>query len=216
MTLRHKRPRPLDRPELYRDARRFVIGTEDTYAPRQYFEESSIFRNPRILVLTLPTEDGCSSPKHVLDRLKKYRDEAKQRKEWDDKDEYWLMLDTDHWTKPNHIDNFTKVCSEAIDQGIQLAHSNPCFEVWILLHFEDFDAGDQFQECKDVEIRLKGALGQYNKTRLDLSRFDPKNAGIAADRAEKLDKSSTNRWPQQTGTHVYRLVKKLNLSIGTP
>ena len=56
MTLRHKRSRPLDRPELHRDARPFVIATEDTYASKQYFEESSIFRNPRIHVLALSTE----------------------------------------------------------------------------------------------------------------------------------------------------------------
>ena len=209
MNLRHKRPRPLDRPDLHRDARLYVIATEDTYAPKQYFEESSIFRNPRIHVLTLPTEEGHSSPEHVLRRLTDCREEMQKKRELLDEDEFWLMLDTDHWTKPNHIDNFTNVCGEAIQRGFGLAHSNPCFEVWLLLHFEDLDASNQFHKGKDVERHLKDVLGKYNKTRLDISRFDRKNAAIAAGRAEVLDKSSADRWPQQTGTHVYRLVKNL-------
>ena len=211
MTLRHKRARPLDRPELHRDFRRFVLATEDTYAPRQYFEESSIFRNPRIHVLTLPTQDGRSAPEHVLERLKAYRDEAKRKNEFEDEDEFWLVLDTNHWIEPNHIDNFTSVCGEALQQGFKLAHSRPCFEVWLLLHFEDLNPSDQFQSCKEVEDRLKDVLGGYNGSRLDLSRFDRKNAGVAAKRAETLDNSSTDRWPQRTGTHIYRLVASLGV-----
>jgi hypothetical protein len=186
-----------------------VIATEDTYAPKQYFEESSIFRSPRIHVLTLPTKDGCSAPQHVLDRLKDYREEKRGKNELLDEDEFWLMLDKDHWTGSNHIENLDRVCQEANDQHFQLAHSNPCFEVWLLLHFEDLNPNDQLQNRKDVEKRMKTALGQFNRARLDLSRFDRENAALAAKRAETLDKSPADRWPQRTGTHVYRLVNSL-------
>lgn len=209
MRLRHKRPRPLDRSDLHRDARLFVVATEDTFAPRQYFEESPVFKSPRIRVLALTTEDGCSAPDHVLERLKKHRDDLKKKAQLFEDDEFWLMLDIDHWTEPNHIDNFTKTCSEAGQQGFQLAHSNPCFEVWLLLHFVELQAHEQFHKGDEVEERLRGVLGQYNKTRLDLSRFDRQNAAVAARRAEKLDGSSDDRWPQKTGTHVYRLVNRL-------
>ena len=55
--------------------------------------------------------------RHVLERLKTYRQQEEQKNELLDEDEFWLMLDTDHWIKPNHIDNFTNVCGEAIQQG---------------------------------------------------------------------------------------------------
>jgi hypothetical protein len=190
-----------------------VIATEDTYAPKQYFEESSIFKNPRIYVPALPSKGGRSAPEYVLDRLKEYRDETRRKNELLDEDEFWFVLDTDHWTQPNHIDNFTKVCREGSEQGIGLAHSNPCFEVWLLLHFEDVDAVGQFRASKDVEERLRSVLGQYNKKRLDLSRFDRKSAETAVERAETLDNSSADRWPQRTGTHIYRLVKRLLANV---
>ena len=64
MNLRCKKPRPLIREEkTYRDDRLFVIATEDTYAPDQYFR---VFRNPRIKVRVLPTEGGLSAPGHVM------------------------------------------------------------------------------------------------------------------------------------------------------
>lgn len=216
MTLRHKRPRPLDRPELHRDARLFVIASEDTYAAKQYFEESPVFRDRRIYVLTLPTECGQSAPEHVLQRLKAYREDKKRRNELLDEDEFWLMLDTDHWTAPSHITNFNQVCGEALQQRIGLAHSNPCFEVWILLHFDELNASDQFRKGHDVEKRLRASLGQYNKTRLDLARFNRENAAAAAERAERLDTTPENRWPQKTGTHVYRLVKNLFAALHHP
>jgi hypothetical protein len=209
MRLIHKRSRLLNRPDLQRDASLIVIATEDTYASQQYFEESTIFRNPRVHVLALPTEDHRSAPEHVLNRLKDYHDKMEQNNGLQDDDEFWLMLDTDHWTQSSHVANFKQVCGEALTCGFQLAHSNPSFEVWLLLHFIELDASEQFPNSGKVEVRPKKILGGYNKNRLDLSRFDREKAATAAARAEKLDNASTDRWPQQTGSHVYRLVKRL-------
>ena len=203
MTLRCKKPRPLIRKDRkYRDDRFFVIATEDTHAPNRYF---SVFRNPRIHVSVLPTKDGLSSPKHVSQRLDEFREKFQTIEE----DEFWLMLDTDHWTEPNHIANFQKVCAEARKKGFHLAHSNPCFEIWLLLHVMDLDASEQFERCADVEERLRDVLGEYSKPRINCEKFSRDAATIAIERAETLDKSSDDRWPQKTGSHVYRVVKKL-------
>ena len=67
MSLRRKKPRPLEREEKpFRDARLFVIATEDTHAPKQYFR---LFRSQRIKVRVLPTEGGLCAPEHVIERL---------------------------------------------------------------------------------------------------------------------------------------------------
>ncbi len=203
MNLRHKKPRPLTREEkTYRDDRLFVIATEDTHALEQYFR---VFRNLRIKVRVLPTEHGLSAPAHVFQRLEEFRDEFDLRED----DELWLMLDTDHWIAGGHIKNFIDVCTQATQKGFHLAHSNPCFEVWLLLHVTDLDANDQFARCEDVTQRLKDTLGGYSKRSIDSERFSRDAAMIAVERAEKLDGSSGEPWPQKTGTHVYRVVKKL-------
>jgi len=206
MTRQGRKPRPLRREEkTYRDDRLFVIATEDTHAPKQYFD---VFRNTRIKVRVLHTEDGLSSPDHVLERLDNFVGDY----DTIDEDEFWLMLDTDHWIEPNHIDNFSRVCAAAINKGYGLAHSNPCFELWLLLHLTDIDATDprdQFNRCADVERRLREILGSYSKRNINIKHFRRDKAEIAVGRAEELDESPNDRWPQKTGSHVYRVVKEL-------
>jgi hypothetical protein len=202
MNLKRKRSRPLVRDgETNRDANLVIIATEDTHAPKQYFR---IFGTPRIQVHVLPTEAGLSSPRHVLDRLSDYIEEYRMM----DEDEFWLMLDTDHWIVPNHLPNFTQVCTEAMQKGFSLAHGNPCFEVWLLLHATDLGPDDQFQKGEEVEGRLREELGSYNKCRLNCDYYSLDHAARAVERAERLDEDRNDRWPQKTGTHVYRLVKR--------
>jgi len=203
MTSHFKKPRPLTRSEgAYRDARLFVIATEDKDAPKNYFSQ---FKNPRIQVKVLPTEDCRSSPKHILQRLDDYKDEF----DIGEDDELWVMLDTDHWIAQNHIKNFDKVCADAMQKGYQLAHSNPCFEVWLLLHVTELKADEQFKRHSDVAKRLKEIQGSYKKESIDPILFSFDKAAAAVKRAEALDLSPADRWPQKTGSHVYRLVKKL-------
>ena len=169
MSLQCKKPRPLAREEkTYRDDRLFVIATEDTYAPDQYF---GLFGKTRIHVEILRTEDGLSSPEAVLQRLNDYNIEY----QLDENDELWLMLDADHWTEPNHISNLNRVCTEAKQKGFFLAHSNPCFEIWLLLHHTDINQEEPFENCKDVESRLREILGSYNKTRIDPAKYPEKS-----------------------------------------
>ncbi len=199
MNLRSKRPRPLTREEGFpRDARLFAIATEDTHAPKRYFR---IFRNPRIKVEVLETEGGLSSPEHVLQRLDEFRGEYDLKED----DELWLMFDIDHWTEANHIPNFIEVCTQAVQKGFGLAHSNPCFEVWLLLHVADLDASQQFKRCQEVKNLLAGC----DKGGFDVSRLTLAAVADAVARADKLDTSPGDRWPQKNGSHVYRIVKKL-------
>jgi hypothetical protein len=203
MTLCHKKSRPLSREDkTYRDDRLFIIATEDTHAPDQYF---SIFINTRIHVKVLTTKNGLSSPEHVFHRLDNFRNEYEMMEE----DELWLMLDTDHWVEPNHIANFISVCTQAIQKGYQLAHSNPCFEIWLLLHVADLNENDQFTKCYEVERRLREILRSYNKRNITNSQFPIESIVLAVERAERLDRSPDDRWPQNIGSHVYKVVKKL-------
>jgi hypothetical protein len=52
-------------------------------------------------------------------------------------------------------------------------------------------------------------LGKYDKQHIDSGQFSAENAAIAVGRAEKLDQPPGNRWPQKTGSHAYKIVKKL-------
>lgn len=78
--------RPLVRETAtFRDDRLFIVACEDTYAPKQYFD---LFEIPRVQIHVVPTQDGRSSPSHVLERLLSF--------EHAEYDERWLLLDVDH------------------------------------------------------------------------------------------------------------------------
>src|SRR5262249_48220782 len=143
-----RKKRPLDRStSVVRDANLIVIASEDTYAVRQYFD---FFRSTRIQFKVLETEEGKSAPEHVLARVDEYMSEY----EIGEGDEFWLVLDCDHWINSGHIKNLTRVMQECRKKGIQIALSHPCFELWLLLHFAEFPTENKLTRAQ-VEKRIR-------------------------------------------------------------
>ncbi len=194
--MRLSRTRLLDRAVNVRDAALCVIATEGEKTEAQYF---SLFESPSIKVKTLPTqEDHHSAPHHVLNRLEQF----KQDHDLGAEDTLWLMIDVDH----RRAEELSRICREAVQKGFQLAVSNPCFELWLHLHFADAPAS--VSRCKEVEASLRQQLGGYRKNHLDLETYRP---GIteAIQRARALHTNTNERWPTALGTHVYRVVETL-------
>nr|WP_285744392.1 RloB family protein [Lentzea sp. NBRC 105346] len=111
------------------------------------------------------------------------------------KDEYdaaWCVVDVDHFD----IDAATRLAAQS---GIELAVSNPCFEVWLLLHHVDHKAfvKDGKAACALLGKHVPG----YDK-KLDFAVFE---AGVeaAVERAKALDE------PGNPSTGVWRLVENL-------
>lgn len=177
MSLFSRQPRPLRRDEArFRDDRLFIIACDDTYAPKQYFD---FFQIPRIQVHVVPTVDGTSSAQHVLGRLLQVDHE--------EDDERWLLLDTDHYTRPDHFANFNAALTEARHQGIHIALSKPCFELWLLLHHIGESEVMGLANASAVETKLREVLGEYNKRRLKSVHFPIETVPEASERAKRQD-----------------------------
>lgn len=190
------RTKLLDRQYNYRDARLFIIATEGSKTEKQYF---SLFRDSRIKIEILPTgEDNMSAPQYVLERL----DEFIQKYDMTPEDTLWLLFDVDRWGAKN----ISAICREGRQKNYQLGISNPCFEVWLYLHFDDLDPNDR--TCKDFETSLRNKLGSYNKSNLDLEAFED-CIEDAVERAKKLHPNSQQNWPPTPGSHVYRVVQTI-------
>jgi len=171
--------RPLDRESgVVRDASLVVIASEDTYAVQHYFAK---FHARRVQFKVLPTAGGRSSPEAVLERLDSYR------REYDisEGDELWVCIDLDHWAEAAHIANLRRVQKEAEDKGYSVALSNPCFDFWILLHFED-PPSDGIRRCGDVADRLRQILGGFTKRSIQHLRLAPQQVEQAIERARQL------------------------------
>jgi hypothetical protein len=101
---------------------------------------------------------------------------------------------------------FILICREALQKGYQLAISNPCFEVWLYLHFDDLIG--EFKFCKQIEDKIQAKVGSYNKSNLNLSLYEDKIQDAIV-RAKALDTNSRQYWTKSTGTRVYKIVEIL-------
>jgi hypothetical protein len=207
MSLIQRKPRPLIRDiESFRDDRLFIIACDDTYAPKQYFD---FFRMPRIQVKVVetPKEETTSHAIYVLSRLLEY----KEKHEVDEDDELWMLLDTDHCIKKGHKRKFIRAIKDAKEQGIKVALSRPCFEVWLLLHHVDESIVTSLQNAAKTEIALNNALnGEYDKTNLKAGHYPLSDVRDACMRAERLDKTVESRdIPNANTSRVYLLWKAI-------
>ncbi len=215
-----RKSRPLDRTAgALRDTSIVVIACEDTHAVKQYFSK---FRTRRIQYKMLPTEDGHSSPAAVLERLNRYCVEE----QIGDDDELWMCIDADHWIRGQHQRELSQVLKECRSKGYGVAMSNPCFEVWLLLHFSEI--GDsQLREmlghpsprpltdldrssirCDKFESQLRKFAGGYNKSNVSRLPMVASQVLAAAKRARQLD-DGTSDVPICPGTRAYKLIETL-------
>jgi hypothetical protein len=119
-----------------------------------------------------------------------------------DPDEAWLVVDKDQWTD----DQLTLLHNwSQSKENYGFALSNPKFEYWLLLHFEDGNGVQSSAQCSE---RLSRNLPDYDKG-VDIRKFTQASIGDAVGRAKLRDKPLCADWPRTIGTTVYRLVEKL-------
>ncbi len=126
----------------------FIISVEGSKTEPQYF---AFFKRFRVSVECL-SEVGKSSPDKVLKRIKKRVGEG-----IGPTDQAWVVVDHDAWTE-KHFEDIRAWTKEDLRRG--MAVSNPNFEYWLLLHFED---GDGLKSTQDCSRRLKECVPGYDK-----------------------------------------------------
>lgn len=190
--------RPLKRRVASRRYRKlFIIATEGTVTEKDYFLLlDEIHANIRVATVK---GDNKSTPQDVLSRMEAYLLDQEFEKE----DEAWLVVDQDAWDDKELMVLY-KWTQDGGNRGLAL--SNPKFEYWLLLHFEE---GTGLKSTRDCGARLKRHLPDYRK-RVDKSKFNRENIVLATERARKRDKPRCKDWPRQFGqTTVYRLVQRI-------
>jgi len=197
-----RKKRPLDRDSgVVRDASLVIIACEDTHAVKQYFAR---FRTRKVQFVVLPTQDGHSSPQDVLARLDRFKDEVAT----EEGDLFWVCIDTDHWAQANHIQNLRQVLQQCHQKNYAVAINNPCFELWLLLHFRDHAGVDEVP-CSEVARALRRAAGSYQKGKCAQLPIEPPQVHRAVSRAKKMDTNPNDVLPSHPMTRVYRLIEVL-------
>lgn len=81
------------------------------------------------VVVDINTETAGYAPLSRVQEARRMK--RSQRRKDPDFDEIWCVFDVD-----DHP-NLNSAIAEARDAGIEIAVSNPCFELWLVLHVED-------------------------------------------------------------------------------
>lgn len=210
---------PLVREGGFKEAEKlFVLAYEGEKTEPYYFNGlrgSDIFNDSGIIeIISLVREKRTGTdPISVKSLLKT----AKSSFRFKASDEFWLVIDRDHW-ETIHKHSFDDIVSDCESEGnFFMALSNPCFELWILLHFVDPSTWDVEQIDLIYENKKtdgKNYLSQQIAEVLEreYAKVPPVSemlpfTKIAIERAKTIDKPG--KYPKEVGTHVYRLVEKL-------
>ncbi|HET9957343.1 MAG TPA: RloB family protein [Polyangiaceae bacterium] len=161
-----------------------LVVCEGAVTEREYLKSlQHHFRNPRVRVVV---PDNSGVPLTVVKTAIRLKKEAAQKAKAQDDDnlEYnsiWAVFDVDEHP------NLAEAKQLAAKEGIDLAISNPCFELWALLHLEDQRA---HIERHAVASRLRKHFPEYEK----LLPFERLIGGYeqAVNRARSLDEEAAS------------------------
>lgn len=142
--------------------------------------------------------------KGKLDKLAR-----KSKDSFDQFFEVWAVFDRDEHPKGNVPAAF-RVAEES---GVKVAYSNPCFEVWALMHFECWSRPGHHH---DVQGFLKEKLDGYchkNNPIMDVSALAPRYEKAVENAARALEQRELEGTPNgDPSTTVHLLTERIRLN----
>lgn len=181
-------------------------GTEYDYLGRLNQAYGSNLR----FLIRFPRQTRGLSASQVVDEA------ARARASGESDVDFWALFD--HDGRPD-ID---QACARAVRIDIHAALSHPSFELWLLLHFQEFAPAKQGGRSKVIIERLRAAhpaFADYGRgsKRIDARRFEAlsehDNIAAAVTRARKLSATLSNETPsnRDPSTDVYLLIEALGI-----
>jgi hypothetical protein len=125
----------------------FFVATEGVRTEPEYFNwlDSVLEKSKQTKIITVPTKNSNSSPKKLKETLQRHLTKNKLRS----LDEAWIVCDSDGRTFKvlEPVLTFQNSSNQR-----HVAITNPKFEYWLLLHFED---GSGVQTSKSAQKDLR-------------------------------------------------------------
>ncbi len=175
--------------------RMFIIVAEGTVTEQEYF---SLLNEESIVRVKCLSNSRNLSPLAAMKRVCDYVKREGLRRS----DQAWVVVDKDLWLE-EHLSQLHAWSQTQVNYGFAL--SNPKFEFWLLLHFED---GKGVASGDDCDRRIVKHLPRYDK-HIHPNEFTPERIRSATERARTRDTPRCSDWPRNAGTTVYKLVEKI-------
>lgn len=174
--------RPLKRKVATRRPRKtLVVFCEGERTEPEYLD--ALKRQPPVrdvaaVDLRVETGQGGSVPRTLVAMAIDARSRAAEEEA--EIDEFWCVFDVE-W--PRNHPGLADAIQQARANSIKLAISNPCFELWLILHFQDYSSWLDNNQARRLRRQLDGSSDKG----LDAAKYMP-FAADAARRAAGLDK----------------------------
>ncbi|MDR2762230.1 MAG: RloB family protein [Planctomycetaceae bacterium] len=163
----------------------------------------------------LTVEFVNKAPKQIVEHARDYVNKYK-RSYTENNDIVWVVFDQDDFGE-----NYSTAISLAQQSHINVAYSNVCFELWLLLHFQE--------QTKQITRANLTKLLQHKQEENKKTKIESKsklkhfpygiirkygNRELAVERAEKLHNTASQKLPETPWeinpvTNVYQLVREL-------
>jgi RloB-like protein len=174
----HRQPPPLTRRGPRRDPKvKITIVCEGKITEPQYFSELARYCGSLVSV-NLIIERGAGVPLSILKKARELL--GNPADDFGQSDQVWAVFDRDEHPEVD------RAIDEAHAAGISVAHSNPCFELWLVLHFRDYDAPVGRRE---IQRLLRSLMPGYDPRRSKQIAFSEicDQVEFAERRAEAMD-----------------------------
>ncbi|MDE0269156.1 MAG: RloB family protein [Acidimicrobiaceae bacterium] len=177
-----RHPRPLRRrPPKLDEKKRFVIFCEGKVTEPQYL--NALARLPEVRKTTsLDIRGQGFDPKRLVKELRDFRkeDQPQRKAQEQTNTQYWCVFDVE---APIFHTRLNDAIQMARDNGIHLAVSNPCFELWLILHDIDHKRWLTNAESRKILRNYDDSEGKSLPTEAYIQRRQQ-----AVTRARELDK----------------------------
>ena len=161
--------------------RRILIAGEGAKTEVGYFEDirKSLRSEPNKIIAAKPVG---SDTLNVVRAAAEERVDWEQSREWTEGELAWAVFDGDEQIA-NNAENWRGALQLARRKSIQLAISNPSFEDWYLLHYQD-QAG--YLTRQEASRKLEAHLPDYKKSDVLYRSALVERTETAIDRAKKI------------------------------
>ena len=183
--------------------KKFYIFSEGQNTEPQYIRAYERRVSSTVLEIVCEKERGV--PKTLLSNARSKKREIQKNayiRENGPDDKVWVVFDKDDHHEVNEV---LKACKA---EDIEVAFSNPCFEVWLILHLCDYDRDEHRHSTqKECEKVCDG----YSRKNGKLPNFDTllSNVEDAEKRAEQQEIRRSTDGGEAPLTTVYKLTKAM-------
>lgn len=210
-----------------------VEGEKDEVNYFKFFEQRDGFLSRDVEIRVIPPKDGNTPDKIFKNAKDELKETTCKTKGKDNPDIVWLVCDVD-----DQKDTLIKISEKIKRENFNIAVSNPCFEVWLYLHYADIkfeknkiifcgdeNYGGNIEECEESclisnnenDDKTKFGMKQIYKSLKDYNKLvqkkEKEQVESAIRRAKVLYEFAKDKellLDKKGTTSVFKLIEKIN------